>query len=476
MKYLKSALKVLLILVFILIIAVLIILGLDSNSTSYLKIKNQPKLQKNSYLIKNTNLIPMTSDTVLRNQMVLVENGIITKIANKIEENNYEIIDAQNSYLSPGLIDMHVHVWDKQELGLYLSKGVTAVRNLWGIPFHLRIKEEINKDEIIAPLFFTSSPKLTGKDDLGDDKVQINSPEEARLLVRSYHKRGYDFIKTYAGMTEAEYIAIVEEAEKLNIDVVAHSSFNVAYTEQFHPQIATLEHAEDIVQQPLDYQLDSVKLRDIAQEMAARNQAFSPTLTGFYKIYEMLTNDTIEHSDQAHYINPLLFNLDSKNQIARWQNEKVNKPTTIQRIKKQHDFHLYAIQQLHKAGVTLVSSTDAGIALTAPGYSIHQELGFYKKAGLSNYEVLETSTVNPGKVHAQFKNMGSIEKGKLANFLLTTENPLENLNTLSSPKWVMVQGRKIEKPLIHEFDSRARNRKNKLASAIRWAENLWVEK
>ncbi|OIQ39372.1 MAG: amidohydrolase [Bacteroidetes bacterium MedPE-SWsnd-G1] len=476
MRILKIISKIILVLILICAVSIGIIFGLDNKSTSYLKIKNQPTLQTNSYLIKNVNLIPMTSDTVLNNQMVFVENGLISKIGEKINKKNIEVIDGQHQYLSPGLIDMHVHVWDKQELGLYLSSGVTAVRNLWGMPFHLRLKEQIENQEIIAPQFFTSSPKLTGKDDLGDDKVQVSSPEEARTLVHSYFKRGYDFIKTYAGMTEAEYIAIVEEAEVLNIDVVAHPSFNVAYTEQFHPQIATIEHTEDIVQQPLNYKLDTLKLQQIAREMAMRKQAFSPTLTGFYKIFEMLTDPNIENSTQTQYINPLLFEMDSKNQIARWQNEKTQNPSTTKRIKDQHNFHLYTINQLHKQGVTIVSSTDAGIALTAPGFSIHQELNFYKQAGLSNFEVLKTSTINPSKVHSQFNNVGSIVEGNLANFNLTKENPLENLNTLSTPVWVMVQGRKIDKNILREFDSKAKNRSNKLISALRWVENLWVEK
>ncbi|MDT0552738.1 amidohydrolase family protein [Urechidicola vernalis] len=476
MKYLKILVKILVALLIICAVAVGIIIKLDYNTTSYLKLKNQPTLQQNSYLIKNVNVIPMTSDTVFRNQMVLIENGIISKVAKHIKNKDIEIIDGQNQFLSPGLIDMHVHVWDKQELGLYLSNGVTAVRNLWGMPFHLRLKEQIENQVIIAPQFFTSSPKLTGKDDLGDDKVQVSSPEEARILVNSYHKRGYDFIKTYAGMTEAEYIAIVEEAEILNIDVVAHPSFNVAYTEQFHPQIATIEHTEDIVQQPLNYKLDTLKLQQIAREMAMRKQAFSPTLTGFYKIFEMLTDPNIENSTQTQYINPLLFEMDSKNQIARWQNEKTQNPSTTKRIKDQHNFHLYAINQLHKQGVTIVSSTDAGIALTAPGFAIHQELNFYKQADLSNFEVLKTSTINPSKVHSQFNNMGRIVEGNLANFNLTIENPLENLNTLSTPVWVMVQGRKIDKNILQEFESKAKNRSNKLISALRWVENLWVEK
>ena len=95
----------------------------------------------------------MNQDTVLVDKMVYIKDGIIQKIADKIEIDGVETLDAKNKYLTPGLIDMHVHVWDRYELGLYVSNGVTAVRNLWGMPMHLRLKKDINNDAIISPIF-----------------------------------------------------------------------------------------------------------------------------------------------------------------------------------------------------------------------------------------------------------------------------------------------------------------------------------
>jgi hypothetical protein len=193
----------------------------------------------------------MTMDTVLTDHSLLIEAGIIKEIGPEIEADEYESIDAKNLFLSPGLIDMHVHLWDEQELGLYLANGITAIRNLWGIPFHLRLKKQIENKKLLAPMFVLASPKLTGVQDQGDDKVQISTPEEARKLIMQYKRRGFDCIKTYAGLPKEILDAVIDQSIQSDISIVSHPSREVAYLDQFHSQIVSLEHVEEIVQQPL---------------------------------------------------------------------------------------------------------------------------------------------------------------------------------------------------------------------------------
>ena len=296
MKLLKIAAKAIIVLITVIVIFILTVFILDNRNTRYLKITNHPEGERNSYLIKNVNIVPMSSDTILFDKMVLIEDGVITEISSDISVEQQTIIDGKDQYLMPGLIDMHVHVWDEYELGLYLANGVTTVRNLWGQPMHLRMKELIDSGEILSPNFFTSGPKLTGSEFIGDDNYQIFSKEEAREVVIDTKEKGYDFIKTYYGLPQEYFDVVIDQAKLSRLDIAAHPSNKVSYDYHFNSQIKTIEHAEDIVQQPLEYKLDSAKLEEVVEEFSeAEGTSFCTTLTVYHNIYEMIINDSILH-------------------------------------------------------------------------------------------------------------------------------------------------------------------------------------
>ena len=477
MKILKRILSGSLILIGLLLLILVVSLGLDSLQTDYLETDELATASRNSYLIRNVNVIPMTRDTVLQGKMVHVKNGRIETIADSVAAPEAETIDAQNKYLVPGLIDMHVHVWDRYELGLYLSNGVTSIRNVWGMPMHLRLKEEIDKGALLSPQFVTTGPKLTGPEFIGDDNLQLTSPEEARDKVISYQARGYDYIKTYYGLTPELFDAILDQARRSGMDVVAHPSQKVPYSYHFNRQIVSIEHAEDIVQQPLEYKLDTLKLKQVVADFTkAPHTSFCPTLMAFYNIYNMLQDEDVLSSEAVRLMNPSIRMTDSKAQFERWSSTKKEDPGVVDRIKKQHDFHLYAVKNLHEAGVNLICGTDSGIGITVPGVSIHQELALYSQAGLSNYEVLRTATINASRVHQKLNKVGSIEEGKVANLLLIDENPLHDLSALKDPRAVFVKGIMLDEETLDLFVDKAINRGGLLASVIRYAENLIVEK
>ena len=477
MKLFKRILKAILAIIILLLLVIVIILVLDVQKTSYLDIEKHDGVKTNSYLIKNVNVVPVSKDTILFNKMVHIKNGVIEKITDNLSINNIEIIDANNKYLTPGLIDMHVHVWDRYELGLYLSNGVTTVRNLWGMPMHLRIKQDIENDEILAPLFYTTGPKLTGPEFIGDDNLNLTNPEEAKEKIISYKERGYDFIKTYYGLTDDLFTVIAKQAKTSEMDIIAHPSQKIPYANHLIPQVKSLEHAEEIIQQPLNYTLDSLKLKSIVSDIAkTKHISFSPTLIVYYNIYNMLLDDDILNSEQLGNMNAMIRTTDSKTQFNRWYNTKLNDSSIVSSIKKQHDFHLYIVNQLHEAGVPIVCGTDAGIGITLPGNSIHQELAFYKEAGLSNYEVLKTATINASNTHRVFNNLGTIEEGKIANLLLLDNNPLESLDALKKPSQLFIKGKLLERETLDNFEEKAQNRKNFIASAVRYLENLIKER
>jgi hypothetical protein len=345
------------------------------------------------------------------------------------------------------------------------------------MPMHLRIKEDIIEENIFAPSFFTTGPKLTGSEFIGDDNLNLSNPSEAKDKVIEYNERGYDFIKTYYGLDKAIFDALIEQAQISKMDIVAHPSQKVPFSYHLNPQIKSIEHAEEIVQQPLQFDLDTVKLQPIIDSISqSKHTNYCPTLTVFNNIYQMMMDDSILDSDSLNYMNPLIKMDDSKRQFERWYTAKQEDPSTIDRIKKQHDFHLTIVKKLHEAGVPIICGTDGGIGVTIPGFSIHKELNFYKEAGLSNYEVLKTATVNASQTHAIMNQLGTIEEGKIANLLLVDENPLVTLSSLKNPIYVFVNGRKLNRETLDSFKEKAKNRKNLLATALSYLENLVIEK
>jgi len=477
MKIVKKIVKYISILIGLLLLFLVIILIVDGQNTRYLETANIENSDTNTYIVKNANLITMTKDTVFPNKMVYIENGIIKKIADSIAIKNTPIIDAKGGYLSPGLIDMHVHVWDTYELGLYLSYGVTTVRNLWGRKMHLRIKKAINNKEIVAPNFYTTTPKLTGPEYFGDDNVNVYTAEEAIQKIKDYKSDGYDFIKTYYGLTAPLFDAIIKQSIASNLDIIAHPTPKVDYTYHFNSQIKTIEHAEDIVQQPLHYKLDTLKLKKVIQTYRSHpNTKLSPTLIAYYNIYKMMVDDTILASEHTKLINPLIRMVDSKAQFERWNTAKRNDTSLVSRIKAQHEFHLGILAKLHKNGVSFVASSDAGIGINVPGYSLHQELALYKEAGLTNYEVLKTATVNAATVHTVLNTQGTLEIGKVANLLVLNKNPLEDLTTLKKPTLVFINGVQLTRNTLDTFKENSIDRSNLIASGLRYLEYLLFER
>lgn len=425
------------------------------------------------FLIHNVKILPMHSDTVLLGQSVWVEDQRIRKIGRDGFPSDIPKIDGQGGYLMPGLIDMHVHVWDRFELGLYLANGVTTLRNVWGMPMHLRMKKDLADGRLIGPSFYTSGPKLTGPIFIGDDNLNLYSVEEVSEQVRGDLALGYDFVKTYYGLEAEQMEALLQLALQEKIDIAAHPTPNIPYTAHLHPAIKTIEHAEDVVQQGLNYQLDSVKLKEIVAAFQAHPETqLCPTLIVYRNIHRLATETNILQSEALGNLNPLIKLLDSEKQFQRWQSEQAQDSGTADYLLKQHQFHLYILESLHKAGVPFVCGTDAGIGITLPGYSIHQELAFYQEAGLSNYEVLKTATINPAQSHHFLNDLGSIQTGNRANLILLQGNPLESLEHLKNPELLICEGLILDRSSLDEFEASALNRSNGLATALRYLEYL----
>src|SRR6185436_5921907 len=90
--------------------------------------------------IEHVSVIPMDREIVVADQTIVVRDGLITALgpAAKIQiPEGAQRIDGRDRFLMPGLADMHVHVWDENDLYLFVANGVTTVRNMFGAELHL---------------------------------------------------------------------------------------------------------------------------------------------------------------------------------------------------------------------------------------------------------------------------------------------------------------------------------------------------
>jgi tetratricopeptide (TPR) repeat protein len=130
-------------------------------------------------------------------------------------------------------------------------------------------------------------------------------------------------------------------------------------------------------------------------------------------------------------------------------------------------------KKLHQAGVLLLLGTDTPAITVAvvPGYSIHEELRILTECGLTPFEALKTGTANAGiaeKAMTGTNNIGTIEVGKQADFILTAKNPLENVANIREMAGVMLQGKWLARTELEALKVTVReNLADALAEVIR---------
>ena len=122
---------------------------------------SQLDARSQSLLLKDVNVVPMSSETVLSHQDVRIEGDRIVDIASAGSDLEADIvIHASGQYLIPGLAEMHAHIpvaedgndnLVRETLFLYLANGITTIRGMLGNPYHLDLKKQVNAFEFPAP-------------------------------------------------------------------------------------------------------------------------------------------------------------------------------------------------------------------------------------------------------------------------------------------------------------------------------------
>jgi imidazolonepropionase-like amidohydrolase len=109
------------------------------------------------------------------------------------------------------------------------------------------------------------------------------------------------------------------------------------------------------------------------------------------------------------------------------------------------------VGELNRAGVKLLAGTDIGYGYPIAGFALHDELALFVQAGLSPMEALQTATINPAKFFNRETELGTIEKGKLADLILLDADPLANISNTKKINAVVWNGHLLDRKALDKM-------------------------
>jgi imidazolonepropionase-like amidohydrolase len=359
-------------------------------------------------------------------------------------------IDGAGGTLVPGMFEMHSHM--RQEGGLLdIAAGITSIRDMGNDNAVLDTLIERVDSGVIGGPRVVRSGFIEGKSPFSANMgIVVDSQQKAVDAVRWYAANGYWQIKIYNSMNPAWVPAMVAEAHRLGMRVAGHvPAFGTAdqmmeagYDEMTHinqfmlqwvlgPQddTRTLLRLTALKRLPaLD--LNSARVQHSIDMIAGRKLAMDPTV-GIHEQL-LLNRDGEVPPGAVDYFDhmPVAYQRKAKKQ---WSDTSA--PGDDQAYRAAFDKIVATVRMLNQRGVFIVPGTDTGGSFT-----YHRELELYQLAGMTPAEILKRASYDMARYTGQDQRLGSITKGKLADFFLIPGDPTRDLKAIKTISMVVKDG------------------------------------
>ncbi|MBL8265832.1 amidohydrolase family protein [Steroidobacter sp.] len=423
----------------------------------------RPRSLDASIAIEHVNLIPMTFDGLLKNQTLVIRDGRISDICDSEQQctpAGARIIDGSGKYLIPALADMHNHLdgfaFDgkeetrqrtrRQMLRQYVMFGVAVVRDPANGPFVLKLRDAVNRGELLGPRIFAAPSIIEGSPPLFPGPRSFTSPEVASQYVRDAATRGFDLVKVYSTLSPPVFDAVMDAARDAGLTVAAHVPIDVPLDHALEKGLRSIEHltgydvacaAASVKMQPsrLDiYQGWAWCTPEKIRELAA--------LTAKYRVWNVPTlslwDQTVTDFDRP---------LRDAGEVGRYEHPATNRgldwlyslygPRERAGITGTRSVRLALVKALSDAGAPLMVGSD----ISGPGYTIHREMAAFVEAGLTPYQALRAATAEPARYLQKEGDFGVLATGARADVLLLAANPLADIHNTRKIQGMMIQGR-----------------------------------
>lgn len=437
--------------------------------------------------ITNVTLGDVEKQKLVTNQTVVINNDLIAKIqSSKIKiPADAKVIDGTGKYLFPGLTDAHIHFFQngglytrpdvidlrsqvsyakevelahqtmEDKLRRYLQNGITNVIDV-GATYNFLKQRELFKNVDYSPSIYMTGPLLTTYEPKVYENLNNDGPfrwvktiEDGRKMVQQQLPYHPDFIKIWYVVrrdglgVEANarknlpiIKAIIEEAHKNNLKVAIHA------TERITAQLS-VENGCDFLVHSVE---DEIIKDDFVQLLKKNKTILCPTLQ-VTDGYENTFGQKLELSNyELRSANPYqlgslldLKHLSDTLLVNKYKNRS-NSEEEVAKVNKLNAICLENLKKLSIAGVLIATGTDAGNIGTLHASSYLDELMYMQKSGMSNWQIIQASTINGAKILNKESEFGTITVGKKANLILLNANPIDSIEYIAKIYRVINKG------------------------------------
>ena len=450
----------------------------------FLSGQNTPETEGNILVFTHATVIDATGAPAKRDYAVVITGDRITDIGETAKvavPRGARVVDASGKFLIPGLWDMHVHPQGKEYLALFIANGVTGVRVMWGSAEDHEWRKEIEAGQLIGPRMVIASPLVDGPKPYWRGSISVASEAQARQVVDKAKQDGADFVKVYQNLPRDLYFDIADECKKQGIPFAGHVPIAVSAQEASNAGQKSFEHligilpacstrsdellkaqqadlAEDLAGKPKFWGTHVVQTRQMMLDTYSPEKAAAlsavlksngtwqvPTLT-LLRMFAYGDDPAFLKDDRLKYV-PVRMRMS-------WDPATVDgkhTPEDFAYMKKEFEKDLEVVGAMQKSGVGILAGTDTANPFCFPGFSLHDELGLLVRAGFSPMQALQAATLNAARFLGKEKDLGTIEKGKLADLVLLDADPLVEIGNTKKIDAVVYAGRLFSRASLDEM-------------------------
>ncbi len=415
------------------------------------------------FLIENVTLLDGTGGAAMAGAHVLVKSNRIATVSpvSLRHDAGVEVIDGNGKFLIPGLIDSHIHiqkngvvqngktVWDRHfgmiALHSYLYSGFTTVFDAANDPdwvFSLRADEQAGK--IVSPRIFATGSPITVPGGYGDEIVPGGGPplrvgdwSMARPELDAYFKQRKPDVQkvlidrhgVFTPLNPSPSVETLRNIVKLANENGIRTTVHAASEDDFNDALdGGIDNFAHVIRYPSS--------DGMIKRLATKRVALSTTLAVFQYI-ERIATDTafLDEPIFKAVVDPAILDRQKTTERQRYISSGMSA-----QFRAMHDAVPVNTKKIFDAGGVLTLGTDR-----AWGATSHMEMDLLHKAGIPLQALVRIATLNGAVYLGKEKDLGSIERGKIADMVLLNADPTQDVKNYQAIAAVFKDGKRVDR-------------------------------